>query len=115
MCSEALHHVAFVIASGAADDVGGRSEPDAARHLGWCAGRRDVVLVTGDYRPCASTGVVGGCVYRREFDCCQYGGGGRRKWGKVNGKDRKAYTQPMMQVKPSISIQQKCLPPQAGS
>jgi hypothetical protein len=57
-------------------------------------------MVTGDYRPCASTGVVGGCVYRREFDCCRYGGGGRRKWGKVNGKDRKAYTQPMMQVKP---------------
>jgi hypothetical protein len=64
MCSEALHHVALIIASGAADGVGGRSKlDDAARHLGWCAGRRDVVLVTGSYRPCASTGVVvvGGC------------------------------------------------------
>jgi hypothetical protein len=45
MCSEALHHVALIIASGAADGVGGRNElDDAARHLGWCVGRRDVVL-----------------------------------------------------------------------
>jgi hypothetical protein len=48
MCSEALHHVALIIASGAADGVGGRNElDDAARHLGWCAGRRDVVIVCG--------------------------------------------------------------------
>jgi hypothetical protein len=33
---------------------------------------RDVILVTGSYRPCASTGVIviGGCVYRRQFNCC---------------------------------------------
>lgn len=30
----------------AADGVGGKNElDDAARHLGWCTGRRDVVLV----------------------------------------------------------------------
>ena len=46
MCSDAPHHVALIIASGATDGVGGRNElDDAARHLGWCAGRRDVVLV----------------------------------------------------------------------
>ena len=46
MCSEALYHVALIIASGAADGVGGSNElDDAVRHLGRCAGRRDVVLV----------------------------------------------------------------------
>jgi hypothetical protein len=45
MCSEALYYIALIIASGEADGVGGRNElDDAARHLGWCAGRRDVVL-----------------------------------------------------------------------
>jgi hypothetical protein len=35
MCSEALHHVTLIIASGAAESVGGRNEfLDAARHLG---------------------------------------------------------------------------------
>jgi hypothetical protein len=47
MCSEALYYIALIIASGAVDGVGGRNElDDAAKHLGWCAGRRDVVLVT---------------------------------------------------------------------
>jgi hypothetical protein len=45
MCSETLHHAAFIIASGAADGVGGRNELDAVRHLDWCTGRRDVVPV----------------------------------------------------------------------
>jgi hypothetical protein len=46
MCSELLHHIALIITSGAADGVGGRNElDDATRHLGWCASRRDAVLV----------------------------------------------------------------------
>jgi hypothetical protein len=47
MCSEAPHHVALIIASGAADGVGGENELDAARPLGWCAGRRDVAVLVG--------------------------------------------------------------------
>jgi hypothetical protein len=77
---EALHDVALIVAGGAADGVGGRNElDDTARHLAWCASRRDEVLITGVYRPCASTGgvvVVGGCVYGRQFDCCRCGDGG---------------------------------------
>ena len=40
MSSEVLHYIALIIASGAADGVGGRNElDDTARHLGWCAGQ----------------------------------------------------------------------------
>jgi hypothetical protein len=46
MCSEVLHHIALIIMSEVADGVGGRNElDDASRHPGWCAGRRDAVLI----------------------------------------------------------------------
>jgi hypothetical protein len=73
MCNEALHHVAFIIASGATDGVKGRSElNDAVRYFSWFAGRRDVALVTEVYRSFASTkvGVISYCAGGRYFNCC---------------------------------------------
>jgi hypothetical protein len=59
ICSEALHHVALIIASEATDDIKGRNElNNAARYLGWCAGKRDIILITESYRSCANTKII---------------------------------------------------------